>query len=70
MDVVMVDVQWQGFGAAKKVGDLAESYELNVAPQLQWPPVNLSELEPLRLGVEREDHGVGSRAHAPGATTR
>jgi len=60
MDVVMVDVQWQGFGAAKKVADLAESYELTVAPQLQWPPVHLSELEPLRLGVEREDHGVGS----------
>ena len=32
MDVVMVDVQWQGFSAAKKVADLAESYELNVAP--------------------------------------
>ena len=32
MDVVMVDVQWQGFGAAKKVADLAESYELTVAP--------------------------------------
>jgi len=31
MDVVMVDVQWQGFSAAKKVADLAESYELNVA---------------------------------------
>ena len=28
----MVDVQWQGFSAAKKVADLAESYELNVAP--------------------------------------
>jgi galactonate dehydratase len=32
MDVVMVDVQWQGFSAAKKVADLAESYELNIAP--------------------------------------
>jgi L-alanine-DL-glutamate epimerase-like enolase superfamily enzyme len=32
MDVVMVDVQWQGFSAAKKVADLAETYELNVAP--------------------------------------
>jgi galactonate dehydratase len=32
LDVVMVDVQWQGFSAAKKVADLAELYELNVAP--------------------------------------
>lgn len=32
MDVVMVDVQWQGFSAARKVADLAETYELNVAP--------------------------------------
>jgi len=32
MDVAMVDVQWQGFSAAKKVADLAETYELNIAP--------------------------------------
>jgi len=32
MDSVKVDVQWQGFSAAKKVADLAEMYELNVAP--------------------------------------
>ena len=32
MDVVKVDVQWQGFSAARRVADLAESYELNVAP--------------------------------------
>jgi galactonate dehydratase len=32
MDVVKVDVQWQGFSAAKKVADLAETYELNIAP--------------------------------------
>ena len=32
MDVVMVDVAWQGFSTAKKVADLAESYELNIAP--------------------------------------
>ena len=32
MDVVMVDACWQGFGAAKKVADLAEAYELNIAP--------------------------------------
>jgi galactonate dehydratase len=31
-DVVMVDVQWQGFSAARKVADLAELYELNIAP--------------------------------------
>jgi hypothetical protein len=32
MDVVMVDVLWQGLSAARKVADLAETYELNVAP--------------------------------------
>ena len=31
-DVFMVDVPWNGFSQAKKVGDLAEVYELNVAP--------------------------------------
>ncbi|MBI4218896.1 MAG: mandelate racemase/muconate lactonizing enzyme family protein [Chloroflexi bacterium] len=32
MDSVKVDVQWQGFTSAKKVADLAEIYELNIAP--------------------------------------
>jgi L-alanine-DL-glutamate epimerase-like enolase superfamily enzyme len=32
MDTVKVDVQWQGFSVAKKVADLAETYELNIAP--------------------------------------
>jgi L-alanine-DL-glutamate epimerase-like enolase superfamily enzyme len=32
MDTVKVDVQWQGFGVAKKVAELAETYELNIAP--------------------------------------
>ena len=32
MDVAKLDVQWQGFGAARRVADLAESYEVNVAP--------------------------------------
>ncbi len=32
MDTVKVDVQWQGFSNAKKVADLAETYELNIAP--------------------------------------
>ena len=31
-DVFMVDVPWNGFSQAKKVGDLAEVYQLNVAP--------------------------------------
>jgi L-alanine-DL-glutamate epimerase-like enolase superfamily enzyme len=29
---VKVDTQWQGFNVAKKVADLAETYELNIAP--------------------------------------
>ena len=31
-DVLMVDVPWNGFTISKKVADLAESYEVNVAP--------------------------------------
>jgi L-alanine-DL-glutamate epimerase-like enolase superfamily enzyme len=32
MDTVKVDVQWQGYGVSKKVADLAETYEMNIAP--------------------------------------
>jgi galactonate dehydratase len=32
MDVAMVDVPWNGFAAANRVGDMAEAYEINVAP--------------------------------------
>jgi galactonate dehydratase len=32
LDVAMIDVPWNGFTQSKKVGDLAEMYELNVAP--------------------------------------
>ena len=31
-DVFMIDVPWNGFAQSKKVGDLAEAYQLNVAP--------------------------------------
>lgn len=32
MDVVMIDVPWNGFTTAKKIADLADAYQLNVAP--------------------------------------
>jgi L-alanine-DL-glutamate epimerase-like enolase superfamily enzyme len=32
MDVVMVDVPWNGFAQSKRIAELAESYELNIAP--------------------------------------
>jgi L-alanine-DL-glutamate epimerase-like enolase superfamily enzyme len=32
MDVVMIDVPWNGFAQSHRVAQLAESYELNVAP--------------------------------------
>lgn len=32
VDIVKVDVQWQGFSSAKLAADLAEVYELNIAP--------------------------------------
>lgn len=31
-DIFMIDVPWNGFSQSKKVGDLAEVYQLNVAP--------------------------------------
>jgi len=32
MDVAMVDVAWNGFTQSKKIADMAEAYEMNVAP--------------------------------------
>jgi len=32
MDVVMVDVPWNGFSQSKKIADLVEAHQLNVAP--------------------------------------
>lgn len=31
-DIFMIDVPWNGFSQSKKIGDLAEVYQLNVAP--------------------------------------
>ena len=31
-DVFMIDVPWNGFSQSKKIGDLAEVYQLNIAP--------------------------------------
>ena len=31
-DVFMLDVAWMGFSQSKKVGDLAQIFEFNVAP--------------------------------------
>jgi len=39
MDTIMVDVCWQGFSAARKVADLAETYEINVAPHNFYGPL-------------------------------
>lgn len=32
MDVAMIDVPWNGFTQSKKIADLAETYEINIAP--------------------------------------
>ncbi|MGH7320450.1 MAG: mandelate racemase/muconate lactonizing enzyme family protein [Candidatus Rokuibacteriota bacterium] len=32
MDVVMIDVPWNGFAESRKIATLAETYELNIAP--------------------------------------
>jgi L-alanine-DL-glutamate epimerase-like enolase superfamily enzyme len=47
MDVVMIDVPWNGFAQSKKIADLAESYELNVAPHNYYS--HLSTLHSLHL---------------------
>jgi galactonate dehydratase len=47
MDVVMVDVPWNGFAQSRKVADLAETYELNVAPHNYYS--HLSTLHSLNL---------------------
>ena len=31
-DVFMIDLPWNGFSQAKKIADLAEVYQLNIAP--------------------------------------
>lgn len=31
-DVFMIDIPWNGFTQAKKIGDLAETFQLNIAP--------------------------------------
>jgi L-alanine-DL-glutamate epimerase-like enolase superfamily enzyme len=47
MDVVMIDVPWNGFAQSRKIADLAESYELNVAPHNYYS--HLSTLHSLHL---------------------
>lgn len=51
LDVVMVDVQWQGFSAAKKVAD-------------QRPPQHVPEPELVRRRLQRQDHGERSGRRA------
>ena len=47
MDVVMVDVPWNGFGESRKVAQLAETHEVNVAPHNYYS--HLSTLHSLHL---------------------
>jgi len=47
MDVVMIDVPWNGFAQSKRIADLAESYELNIAPHNYYS--HLSTLHSLHL---------------------
>ena len=64
-DVFMIDVPWNGFSQSKKVGDLAEVYQLNVAPtQLLQPPGDLHQRQPVRGAAQREDHGDRHRRRA------
>jgi len=47
MDVCMVDVPWNGFGPAKLVADMAETFEINCAPHNYYS--HLSTLHSLHL---------------------
>jgi L-alanine-DL-glutamate epimerase-like enolase superfamily enzyme len=47
MDVVMIDVPWNGFARSRRIADLAETYELNVAPHNYYS--HLSTLHSLHL---------------------
>jgi galactonate dehydratase len=47
MDVVMIDVPWNGFAQSRKIAELAESYELNIAPHNYYS--HLSTLHSLHL---------------------
>jgi len=47
MDVVMVDVPWNGFAESRKIAQLAETHELNVAPHNYYS--HLSTLHSLHL---------------------
>ena len=47
MDVCMIDVPWNGFAEARKVADMAETFELNCAPHNYYS--HLSTLHSLHL---------------------
>ena len=47
MDVCMVDVPWNGFGPAKRVADMAETFEINCAPHNYYS--HLSTLHSMHL---------------------
>ena len=70
-DVFMIDVPWNGFSPSKKIGDLAEVYQLNVAPHNYYSPsVRLHEREPVRRAAQRPHHGDGRRRRALEARPR
>ena len=47
MDVCMIDLPWNGFGPAKKVADMAETFEINCAPHNYYS--HLSTLHSMHL---------------------
>ncbi len=47
MDVCMVDLPWNGFGPSKKVADMAETFDINIAPHNYYS--HLSTLHSMHL---------------------
>ena len=57
-DVMMIDVAWNGFTQSKKIGDLAEVYQTNIAPpQLLQPYSDVHEREPMRRLTQCPHYG-------------
>ena len=60
MDVASVDVIWNGFHQAKKIADLAETFEVNCAPHNYYSHLATSSLH---------SGARPSRTHASSSTT-
>ena len=65
LDIVMLDAPWQGFAQAKKVGDLAQVYQMNVCPHNYYSHLfNAHQRAAVRRAAQRPRHGVRGRGRS------